>query len=148
MRIMTVHTSKGLTKRVVCIPELSFRNKADSDFAQISLINKKPQLSISVNKLDRSTLKSPNFNQIREKAKDVQQIESNNLFYVAMTRARDLVILSSSDINSKSKSWNSHIDEFLNNSIMIRKFSSLNEINKSHEKYFHLHRHTVSIRLI
>ena len=137
VRIMTVHTSKGLTKRVVCIPELSFRNKADSDFAQISLINKKPQLSISVNKLDRSTLKSPNFNQIRKKVKDVQQIESNNLFYVAMTRARDLVILSSSsDINSKSKSWDSHIDEFLNNSIMIRKFSSLNEINKSNEKIF------------
>ena len=83
-----------------------------------------------MNKLDRSILKSPNYNQIREKAKDVQQIESKNLFYVAMTRARDLVILSSSnDINSKSKSWDSHIDEFLNNSILIRKFSSLNEIS-------------------
>ena len=137
VRIMTVHTAKGLTERVVCIPELSSGIKADSDFAQISLNNKNPQLSISVKKLDSSKLESPNFNQIREKVKDVQQIESNNLFYVAMTRARDLVILSSSiDNNPKSNSWYSHVECFLNNSIMIRKFSSLNEINKSNEKIF------------
>jgi len=89
--IMTVHGAKGLTKRVCFVPDISFGDVTEPGFAMFS-----PQgtLEMSLSGLTGDKVKSPGWDAAREADKAVRDLESTNVFYVAMTRARDLVVLS------------------------------------------------------
>ena len=89
--LMTVHSAKGLTKRICFVPDISFGDVSDPGFAMFS-----PQglLEMSLPGLTGEKVKSPGWDDAREADKEVRKLELTNVFYVAMTRARDLVVLS------------------------------------------------------
>lgn len=89
--IMTVHGAKGLTKRVCFVPDISFGDQSDKGFAVFS---QRGALELKRTALDGGDVKSPGWNAAREDDKAVRHKESVNVFYVAMTRARDLVVAS------------------------------------------------------
>lgn len=89
--IMTVHSAKGLTKRVCFVPDISFGDVTEPGFAMFS---PEGSLELSVSNLTGDKVVSPNWTVSREADKAVRAVESKNVFYVAMTRARDLVVLS------------------------------------------------------
>lgn len=89
--IMTVHGAKGLTKRVCFVPDASFRLQTDRAFACLS---QSGCLELAVSDLSGRKAVTPGWKSAREKDREVQDLELKNLFYVAMTRARDLVVFS------------------------------------------------------
>ena len=118
--LMTIHGSKGLTHRVVCIPQLHFRPQPDRDFAILSTSeDQNPQLVLSLTKTE-----SPAFTPLKAEMKARRELEQINLFYVAMTRARDLVILSSSE-TEKPKQWHEHILPIIDTDIHTRTFNEV-----------------------
>lgn len=124
--IMTIHSAKGLSKRVVCLPSLSFQRPPDTDFAHLSESADSPQLSIKIMATDRSNVSSPHLQKHRHEAKQIRNQESDHLFYVALTRAQDLLILSSPvSTKPKANSWHPYIEPLLDQSIKIRRFSAI-----------------------
>ncbi|MBC8207391.1 MAG: UvrD-helicase domain-containing protein [Kiritimatiellaeota bacterium] len=89
--IMTVHGAKGLTQRVCFVPDISFGDVNEPGFAMFS-----PQgsLEMNISDLTGGKVASPGWKAAREADKAVRDAESTNVFYVAMTRARDLVVVS------------------------------------------------------
>jgi ATP-dependent exoDNAse (exonuclease V) beta subunit len=113
--IMTVHGAKGLTKRVVVVPDMSFRPDSDKGFARLFFDEKKtPALGIKITAPDKSGVESPGFKEAKTRAKAVRDHELNNLFYVAMTRARDLVITSAS-VGANPAGWLKQMEPLLDN---------------------------------
>ena len=143
--IMTIHSAKGLSKRVVCLPILSFQRPPDTDFAHLSESEKSPQLSIKIMSTDRSKISSPHHQQRRHEAQEVRNQESDHLFYVALTRARDLLILSS-PVSTKphANSWHSYIEPLLDQSIKIHRFSAIPHTTIDHA---HLHATPSALKL-
>jgi ATP-dependent helicase/nuclease subunit A len=123
--IMTVHGSKGLTKRVVMIPDCSFQPDSDRDFARIFLDeNNVPALGIRITDPDKSKAESPGFKAANDRAKAVREHELKNLFYVAITRARDLVVTSAT-IGRSASGWLKQLDPLLGNLIPQVPYSAL-----------------------
>jgi len=111
--IMTVHGAKGLTKRVVMVPDISFRPDSDKSFARVFFDEKTvPSLGIKITAPDKSGVESPGFKAAKGRAKAVRNHELNNLFYVAMTRARDLVVTSAS-VGANPAGWLKQLEPLL-----------------------------------
>ncbi len=123
--IMTVHGAKGLTKRVCFVPDISFGDVNEPGFAMFS---PEGSLELSISGLTGGKVESPGWEAAREADKAVRAVESKNVFYVAMTRARDLVVLSGSGTKD-SKGWKKRAEEFLGSAsdeiLMRRSFSDL-----------------------
>ncbi len=116
--IMTVHGSKGLTKRVVMVPDINFRSDNDRSFARVFFDEKKnPVLGIKITAPDKSGVESPGLKAGKDRAKAVRKHELNNLFYVAMTRARDLVITSAS-VGKKPEGWLAQLTPLISDGII------------------------------
>jgi len=123
--IMTVHGSKGLTKRVVILPDISAGSKNDTAFARVFLDeDNKPHLGIKITAPDKSSVASPGFKTANARASDVREHESKNLFYVAMTRARDLVITSAS-VGKKTAGWLKQMEPLIGTDILSIPYSTL-----------------------
>jgi len=111
--IMTVHGSKGLTQRVVFLPDTSFRNNPDRSFARIFFDEKEvPTLGTKITAPDKSSVASPGFKAANTRAKAVREHESKNLFYVAMTRARDLVVASAT-VGKNTDGWRKQMEPLI-----------------------------------
>ncbi|RKX47535.1 MAG: hypothetical protein DRP64_00730 [Verrucomicrobia bacterium] len=111
--IMTVHGAKGLTKRVVFVPDISFRPDSDRGFARVFVDEQKaPMLGIRVTAPDKTSVASPGFKAANVRSKEVRNHELKNLFYVAMTRARDLVVASAS-VGKKPEGWLKQMEPLL-----------------------------------
>jgi len=106
--IMTVHGAKGLTKRVCFVPDCSFGDVNEPGFAVFG--NETLELSISA--LTGGKVVSPGWKTAREADKAVRKLEQDNVFYVAMTRARDLVVLSGAG-TQKPNGWLKQAEGFL-----------------------------------
>ncbi|MBL7017057.1 MAG: UvrD-helicase domain-containing protein [Kiritimatiellales bacterium] len=125
--IMTVHGAKGLTKRVCFVPDISFGDVNEPGFAMFS-----PQgsLEMSISDLTGGKVVSPGWSAAREADKAVRAVESTNVFYVAMTRARDLVVVSGAGTKD-SKGWKKlatgFLDEASDEILCQRKFADLPE---------------------
>jgi len=114
--IMTVHASKGLSKRVVFIPDTSSLPNTNHSFAHLfSPQNKKPSLALKIVQPNKSYAQTPNLIETQEYIKTMQDLEFKNLFYVATARARDLLIFSATT-GSKPKGWLSYIQPFIGKS--------------------------------
>jgi ATP-dependent helicase/nuclease subunit A len=125
--IMTVHGAKGLTKRICFVPDISFGDVNEPGFAMFS-----PQgsLELSLADLTGGSVETPGWRAAREADKEVRAVESTNVFYVAMTRARDLVVLSGCGTKD-TKGWKKLAEGFLGGAPpeLLRKlnFSDLSE---------------------
>ena len=125
--IMTVHGAKGLTKRVVFLPDTSSSANNDSTFARIfSDERNKPSLGIKITAADKSAVESPGFKTAMERVKAARNHEFNNLFYVAMTRARNLVVTTAT-VGSRSAGWYKTIEPFIGSLIPAISYSTLTE---------------------
>jgi ATP-dependent exoDNAse (exonuclease V) beta subunit len=143
--IMTVHGSKGLTKRVVMIPDCSFQPDSDRDFARIFFTTETqrhgeeetseppglrgrniPSLGIRITDPNKGKAESPGFKAANDRAKIVREHELKNLFYVAMTRARDLVVTSAT-VGSRASGWLKQLEPLLGKQIPQIPYSALSE---------------------
>jgi ATP-dependent helicase/nuclease subunit A len=106
--LMTVHGAKGLTKRVCFVPDISFGDQSDKGFAVFSTST----LELKLTGLSGEEIKSPGWDAARKADKAVRDLESVNVFYVAMTRARDLVVLSGAG-TQKPDGWLKLSETFL-----------------------------------
>ncbi|NOU35185.1 MAG: UvrD-helicase domain-containing protein [Kiritimatiellaceae bacterium] len=107
--LMTVHSAKGLTKRVCFVPDISFGENTEPGFAMFS---PEGQLEMKISGLAGDEVKSPGWDAAREADKEVRDVELTNVFYVAMTRARDLVVLSGAGTKDP-KGWRKLAEGFL-----------------------------------
>lgn len=124
--IMTVHGSKGLSRRVVFIPDISSSVNANRSFAHLfSPHNGIPSLALKITQPDKSSAQSPNLTAAQKYAKKMREHEFKNLLYVATTRARDLLIFSATS-GAKPKGWLAYIQPFIEQSAIIsRPYSDL-----------------------
>ena len=119
--LMTVHGAKGLTKRVCFVPDISFGDVNDPGFAMFS---PEGRLEMKISGLAGDEVKSPGWDSARDTDKDIRDLELTNVFYVAMTRARDLVVLSGAGTKDP-KGWLKLSEVFLQSASpdVLRKLS-------------------------
>lgn len=130
--IMTVHGAKGLTKRVVFVPDTSFSEQNDRSFAQLFFDEEHaPRLGLRITAPDRSQVKSPGFEAAAKRAAAVRQHETRNLFYVAMTRARDLVVTSAS-VGQRPTGWLKQMEPLIGTAIPAIPYSTLASADAAH----------------
>ncbi len=129
--IMSVHGAKGLTKRVVFVPGLSFTQTPDRSFAFLHVDGSSTRLCVRTTAPDRSPVSSPGFSSARESVKSIREVELINLLYVAMTRARDLLVMSSSELE-KPKGWLKVVKPFLGDQIVSRPFGEVASATAGH----------------
>ena len=126
--IMTVHGAKGLTKRVCFVPDISFGENTEPGFAMFS---PEGRLEMKMSGLAGEEVKSPGWDAAREADKAVRAAELTNVFYVAMTRARDLVVISGAG-TEEPKGWLKQAEQFLGNTapdiLKKRSFADLPEV--------------------
>lgn len=103
--VMTIHKSKGLEFPVVILPSLESKAQADSD--QIRF-NKNIGLGIKAD-IDGVLLESSVFTKIKTTNNELDKDEKERQFYVAVTRAKERLILSgiakASKTSTSSQSW-------------------------------------------
>jgi len=123
--IMTVHGAKGLTKRVVFLPDTSAREQPDTDLGHIFFNEQhQPELGLKITGPDKTSVESPGFKNVKNRAKTIREQEQKNLFYVAMTRARDLVVTSAS-IGHRPEGWYRHLEPLIGTIIQPVAYSEL-----------------------
>ena len=90
--LMTIHGSKGLEWPVVFIPDLSHRSQSDSPDTRFdAALGVALKLSDEIGESQKSAL----YTLLEQKKKIDEKEESKRVFYVALTRARDRLILTS-----------------------------------------------------
>lgn len=92
VRLMTIHGSKGLEWPVVFIPDLSHRSLSDSPATRFDA-----GLGVALKLSDElgDSQKSALYTLLEQKNKIEEKEESKRVFYVALTRARDRLMLTS-----------------------------------------------------
>jgi ATP-dependent helicase/nuclease subunit A len=83
-----------------------------------------PSLGIKITAADKSSVESPGFKAAMERVKAAREHEFNNLFYVAMTRARNLVVASAT-VGSRPAGWYKTIEPFIGSLIPAVSYSAL-----------------------
>jgi ATP-dependent helicase/nuclease subunit A len=95
VRIMTVHSAKGLEFGVVAVPQLSRRLLAGSRAPLLSIGNEaEPRVGMQLRRLGAASINLYSCSELREEAQRREAEEELRLFHVAATRARERLILS------------------------------------------------------
>lgn len=111
VRLMTVHAAKGLEFPVVFVPECA----APSTMRRNDRVLLDPDLGLCLKarRVDGSLSAGPAGAAVQRRREQRELAESRRLLYVAVTRARDLVVLSARPPGRKQESWRTHLDEVL-----------------------------------
>lgn len=88
--LMTIHGSKGLEWPVVIVPDLS--HKLNRDYPMLRF-DAKLGLALKLEDVDGNSQKSALFTLLEQKTWQAEAEESKRVLYVALTRARDRLIL-------------------------------------------------------
>jgi ATP-dependent helicase/nuclease subunit A len=95
VRIMTVHSAKGLEFDVVAVPQLARRLLAGSRAPLLSIGREpEPRIGMQLRRLGAPSLNLYSYAELREEAQRREAEEELRLFHVAATRARERLILS------------------------------------------------------
>ena len=115
VRIMTVHGAKGLEFPVVFVPYLEHDWTREGPRWPLPVLASNPDNLVCKVPDENGELIEPfSFQLVREMEQRRQHAESRRLFYVACTRAADLLVLSGWDTNSrKSELWSAELSAAL-----------------------------------
>ncbi len=103
VQILTIHRAKGLEWPVVVVPALGGKRRVMSArawFERTHGLALRPWLPDTL-----ADFRSRRFEQVKEELKSRELAEYRRLLYVALTRARDMLILSGSAERAASDSW-------------------------------------------
>jgi ATP-dependent exoDNAse (exonuclease V) beta subunit len=109
VRIMTVHQSKGLEFPLVCVPECGAGMPLERDRV---LYERTLGLCVKPRDLRGHGVPTPRSSAIGTQLTARIAAESLRLFYVALTRARDYLILSG-ETRKGPATWRTHLDTFV-----------------------------------
>ncbi|MBI3019381.1 MAG: ATP-dependent helicase [Deltaproteobacteria bacterium] len=98
VRLLTVHQAKGLEFDTVYIPDLGYLPRKDSP---LLLIDKKIGIGLKEDSI---------YTEIKKKERECEREESKRLFYVAVTRAKNKLVLSTGNPKARAGSWASFIE--------------------------------------
>ena len=99
VRLMTVHRAKGLEFPVVCLADLGKSGREDYGALRIS---EDGQLGLRLASLGGGSVDSTEMREIREQQRLNDEEEERRIFYVAMTRAQEHLVLSgATDLRSR-----------------------------------------------
>jgi ATP-dependent exoDNAse (exonuclease V) beta subunit len=94
VRLMTIHRSKGLEFPVVCVADLG-RQKANTGGGLIRIGRDGLRLGLQIRRPGGGgRVNALCYDELREEQRELEDAEERRLFYVAMTRARDRLIVS------------------------------------------------------
>ena len=108
VRILTVHAAKGLEFPVVVLPECAAL--ATQSFSGNVLLDPDLGVAVKVRGVDGARRWGPHGSAVKERRQQRDVAQSRRLFYVAATRARDLLLLSGRAAG-KAESWRGHVDK-------------------------------------
>ncbi len=116
VRIMTIHGAKGLTQKVIFIPDLrSSRLSADRSLFVVGgppeRLEVEAEFPGEAGEVDK--VRTDGFAACADDARRQAEMENRNLFYVAVTRARDLVVFSgesTGQLAPESRTWRRWLD--------------------------------------
>jgi ATP-dependent helicase/nuclease subunit A len=91
VRIMTVHRAKGLEFPVVCLADLGKSGREDYGALRVS---EDGELGLRLATLGGASVDSAAMKQMRESQRERDEEEEQRIFYVAMTRAQEHLVLS------------------------------------------------------
>ncbi len=111
VRIMTVHGAKGLEFPVVFVPYLEHDWTREGPRRPLPVLASNPNHLVCMVPDENGEPTEPfSFQLVKEMEKRRQHAESRRLFYVACTRAADLLVLSGWNTNSrKSELWSAEL---------------------------------------
>lgn len=141
VHIMTVHASKGLEFPIVFLPDLAKGPRGDSGSIRfdkdlrIVLQYEKEKEDEPLKKPDKKS--SPSFEAIKERAKDQAIEEAKRLFYVAVTRAKDYLVLSTMEKQAKNSWYDMLLKAMEQNGFINAYFnpvSNIDNIDEWHQK--------------
>ena len=91
VRLMTIHAAKGLEFPVVCVADLGRSGRGDDDALRVT---EDGRVGLKIASLGGGSAKGLGLEQIEAEQERLQDEEERRIFYVAMTRAQDLLVLS------------------------------------------------------
>jgi ATP-dependent exoDNAse (exonuclease V) beta subunit len=91
VRLMTIHAAKGLEFPVVCVADLGRSGRGDDDALRVT---DDGRVGLKIASLAGGTAKGLGLAKIEEEQEVLQDEEERRIFYVAMTRARERLVLS------------------------------------------------------
>jgi len=118
VQLLTIHRAKGLEWPVVMVPALGSLRRFTSGralFERTHGLCLRPWLPDSLDKY-----RSPRYDQVKEELRRRETAEYRRVLYVALTRAKDRLILSGGEERGASDSWWCLLDERLGEDTRLR----------------------------
>jgi ATP-dependent exoDNAse (exonuclease V) beta subunit len=91
VRLMTIHAAKGLEFPVVCVADLGRSGRGDDDALRVT---DDGRVGLKIASMEGGSAKGLGLEEIEAEQDRLQDEEERRIFYVAMTRARELLVLS------------------------------------------------------
>ena len=99
VRLMTIHAAKGLEFAVVCVADLGRSGKGDDDALRVT---DDGRVGLKIASMAGGSAKGLDLQAIQDDQEREQDEEERRIFYVAMTRAQELLVLSGA---TDTESW-------------------------------------------
>jgi len=111
VRLMTIHQAKGLEFPIVFLPDIGHSLKRGDDYV---LFDESKGLALKLYREPQGTYESTMAHrEITKMHERKEYAESKRLFYVAVTRARDYLVLSGEKPKKNTECWREWLDQFL-----------------------------------
>jgi len=123
VQLLTIHRAKGLEWPVVMVPALGGKRRSSSGrvlFERSHGLSLRPWLPTQLSGNVDSKYRSPRFDAVKEELRRRETAEYRRLLYVALTRAKDRLILSGGEERGASDSWWFLLDERLHADTRLR----------------------------